>query len=78
MLVNGGFPDLERYSDLQVMQSGAGYYVGTSYRDPKMPFDEPGSRDSGYFENRKDAELFLQAIEMLPWEDASTLLRQHP
>ena len=51
------------YSELQVMSSAAGYYVGTSYIDPEFGFEEPGSRDSGYFKKREDAEKFLSAMK---------------
>lgn len=47
-----------KYSDLQVLRSAAGYYVGTTYDE-----HEPGSRDSDYFPDRISAELHLRAIE---------------
>ena len=47
------------YTDLQVLQSGAGFYIGTMYNNPDG-FQEPGSRDSGYFATREEAEKELQ------------------
>lgn len=50
-------PDADRYSDLKVMRSQAGFYVGTSYED-----GSPGSRDSGYHPSREAAERTLSLI----------------
>lgn len=47
------------YSDLQVLLSPAGYYIGTMYNNyddnGKFLFEEPGSRDSDYFETKEEA-----------------------
>ena len=57
-------PDPEGYySDLQVMRSGGGWYVGTMFRHNDGSFFEPGSRDSHYFENEEEATSFLRKIE---------------
>ena len=53
--------DSERYSDLQVLQSAAGFYVGTVYENPHG-YSEPGSRDSDYFATREQAEAYLTTI----------------
>ena len=53
----------EDYSKLQVLQSGGGWYVGTIYTDPETGFQEPGSRDTGYFANEKIATDVLTALE---------------
>jgi hypothetical protein len=50
------------YSDLQVLSSAAGYYVGTIYTDPEDGFREPGSRDSDYFRTYEQAEKYLKLI----------------
>ena len=55
-------PDKGNYSEMKVMKSGAGYYVGTVYHNPEG-FDEPGSRDSDYFRTKAQAEAYLKAIE---------------
>lgn len=59
--------DKEAYSDLQVLRSGAGYYIGTIHRNTEFgednAFNEPGSRDTGYFATRKEAEDELKNIE---------------
>jgi hypothetical protein len=48
-----------KYSDLKVMRSEAGYYVGTEYVNDDG-FVEPGSRESGYFKTREEAEKELE------------------
>jgi hypothetical protein len=52
------------YSDLCVMKSAAGWYVGTIHSDPKG-FQEPGSRDTDYFATEKDAKFVLELLERL-------------
>ena len=49
--------DADRYSDLRVLSSNAGHYVGSTYGD-----GEPGTRDSGYYPNREAAERALSQI----------------
>ena len=48
-------------SDLQVMQSAAGFYIGRSYWDTEFGFEGPYSRESGYYANKADAEADLAA-----------------
>lgn len=55
------------YSELQVLQSAAGYYIGTLHNDPEG-FQEPGSRDSGYYATR---ELAQQALDEQSWDQRS-------
>lgn len=53
--------DKERYSDLQVLLSGAGYYIGTLYNEPEG-YEVPGTRDSvEYFASAMLAENALRA-----------------
>lgn len=54
--------DIEKrkYSDLQVLQSAAGWYIGTLYNSGGFP--EPGSRDSDYFSTKAEAEHHLAFI----------------
>jgi len=47
------------YSDLTVMHSGAGYYIGRSYRDEELGYDEPGSRESDYYSSKSEAQKDL-------------------
>lgn len=54
----------ERYTDLQVCQSGAGFYIGAMYKTPEG-FTEPGSRDSQYFPTREEAQ---KALDSGIWE----------
>lgn len=51
------------YSEMQVLKSPAGWYVGTIYTSPTDGFQEPGSRDSGYFNTYEEAQAFLEAME---------------
>lgn len=71
-----GVEDPENYSDMKVMKSGAGYYIGTTYSNPDG-FEEPGSRDSVYFGNYGEAENLLNFVENNPTM-ASLFLRMYP
>lgn len=65
MIQEGSFiktEDKGNYSELQVLRSPAGWYIGTMYHDPEG-FQEPGSRDSGYFATKKEAEDEFRSIE---------------
>jgi hypothetical protein len=63
-------PEAEKpqYSDLKVMRSAAGYYIGTSFRD-EAGDETPGSRDSGYLPTEADAQSFLQLVNSLAETD---------
>lgn len=54
--------DKTGYSELQVLQSGAGYYIGTIYTNPSDGCQEPGSRDSDYFATEEQAKKYLAGI----------------
>lgn len=46
-------------SELMVMRSNAGYYIGRACldkRDDEYPFEEPYSRESGYFKSEEAAQ----------------------
>lgn len=81
MLVSRGL-DSPAYSPLKVMKSAAGYYVGTTHTDPTYRFEEPGSRDSGYFGSREDAQAWLDglvaSISEERYEDIPDDLRMEP
>ncbi len=67
------------YSDLQVLRSPAGWYLGTIWTDPDdQTYREPGSRDSGYYAKKEDAEHALKDLEGLGEDIATSLLRDHP
>lgn len=68
-------PDKDSYSELQVLRSAAGFYVGTLHTD-EDGFVEPGSRDSGYFGTRQEAERYLQMV--LGVTNPSEYLRMEP
>lgn len=64
------FDNLQKgYSKLMVLSSVAGYYVGTIYTD-EDGFQEPGSRESGYFKTREDAENYLEYLHSLGEENS--------
>ena len=70
------------YTDLQVLRSAAGFYIGTMYveRDAsgQIVWQEPGSRDSDYFGTRKAAEKSLSLLTALGDDTAAMVLRDHP
>ncbi len=70
-----------RYSELMVLQSSAGFYIGTLYRhydaNGNPTWTEPGSRDSAYFGTEATARTALEQLQGLP-ELEPALLRQHP
>lgn len=55
--------DYTGYSDLQVLRSAAGFYIGTIYTDPETKFQEPGSKDSDYFTHKEQAMQALHKLE---------------
>jgi len=56
--------DKRRYSDLKVLKSAAGWYIGTLYSDGNG-FIEPGSRDSEYFASEESANEMLSLWESI-------------
>ena len=57
------------YSKLKIMKSAAGYYyLGREYTG-EDGFVEPGSRESGYFKTREEAEKMLGMLEYLEAEE---------
>jgi hypothetical protein len=52
-------------SNLMVMQSAAGYYIGREYWDTEFQFPGPYSRESGYYRTREEAQSALQSGD---WE----------
>lgn len=74
-------PDKDHYSEIQVMRSGAGFYLGTLWKpcgkceeckkhDYPDWWTEPGSRESEYFRTQADAEKALAAFKAGHPEDA--------
>jgi len=81
MVENAAYiPDKSGYTDLQVCQSAAGYYVGTMYRniddDGNLQFEEPGSRDSGYYATEEEAQKYLDMVTAQ--DKPEQFLRTHP
>lgn len=75
MVMNSNFiNDKERYSDLMVLSSGAGYYIGTMYYTPDG-YIEPGTRDSDYYRTYSAASKLLSILETLNDEERADILR---
>lgn len=74
--------DKANYTDMQVLQSPAGYYIGTMYEEKdnagSVVGGDFGSRDSEYFATREAAEQQLKILENLPVELAKQFLRENP
>lgn len=51
------------YSDKKVLQSGAGYYIGTTCWDTELNFEDSGSRESDYFKTREEAQKALDTMD---------------
>lgn len=68
-------PDKDRYTELRVLKSAAGWYVGTLHIDPEYGA-EPGSRDSGYFRTEIEAARFLEHVTKAP--NPQEYLRMEP
>ena len=51
-------------SNLKVMRSGAGYYLGRTCIDKEHGFEEPYSRETGYMK-KEDAEKLWQAVDTM-------------
>ena len=51
------------YSDLKVIQSPAGWYIGTIFTDPHTKCLELGSRDTFYFCTKSQAEKAYGLLE---------------
>ena len=50
-------------SDLKVMKSAAGFYIGRSCIDEEMPgFDQPYSRESGYYGSYESAAADIKTF----------------
>ncbi len=66
--------DKKNYSDMGIMKSAAGYYIGTIYNNPDG-FQEPGSRDSHYFATYQEA---ANELELLKKGKSELVLRTQP
>jgi hypothetical protein len=78
MLMNTTFiTDKNNYTDLQVLRSNAGYYIGTMYIT-EGDFEEPGTRDSSYFSSKQAADKFLAELEAMDDYGRASVLRSHP
>jgi len=62
-------PNEHLYTDLMVLRSAAGFYIGTAYNNPDG-YQEPGTRDSGYYATEEQALADLNS--------ESWLQRMHP
>lgn len=63
MIENASYiKDKHNYTELQVCKSGAGWYIGTMHTDEEFDFQEPGSRDSGYYPTPELAQADLDKV----------------
>ena len=66
-VVEMGLADSPNYSDLKVMNSEAGFYLGASYiirsNSGKIIDEQPGSRCTGYFATVEQAQACLEDME---------------
>ena len=69
-------PNKDSYTELRVLKSPAGYYVGTMYWDAEYEMWDRGSRDSDYFSTEADAARYLQMVESVA--NPQEYLRQYP
>jgi hypothetical protein len=74
--------DKSGYTELMVLSSAAGYYVGTMFNEVdatgRLVFQEPGSRDSGYYRTEQEAARFLASLQIVGDDCAAAMLRKHP
>lgn len=74
--------DKGSYTELQVLHSAAGYYVGTLFEekdaDGNVTWQEPGSRDSGYFKKESQAQAFLATLQSTSEDIVAIVTRNHP
>ena len=49
----------QSYSNVRVLKSVAGYYIGTVAWVEEFNCEEPGSRESDYYATREEAEVAL-------------------
>lgn len=56
--------EIARFTELQVMNSAAGYYIGTAYNAIEG-YQEPGSRDSDYYATKEEADWAFRYLENL-------------
>lgn len=52
-------------SDHQVLQSNAGYYVGTLYFDKEIGGWLPNSRVSDYYKSKMEAKSYLHYLQQI-------------
>lgn len=65
-----------KYSELKVMHSPTGYYIGTTYQGEHGI--EPGSRDSGYLSKKELADTILKELESGVITYSHPLMRPFP
>jgi len=62
LLLNQSPEETARYSDIQVLKSNAGWYLGTVYSAVEG-WKEPGSRDTDYYATEERAKESLAILE---------------
>ena len=55
------------FTELQVLHSNGGWYVGTLYQEKdkngNVLWTEPGTRDTDYFNSQEDAARYLRIMQ---------------
>ena len=69
-------PEKDRYTEVRILKSAAGWYLGTLYFEHEFDAWVPGSRDSEYFRTEADAERFLEHVKKAP--NPNEYLRMEP
>jgi hypothetical protein len=75
--------DKSGYTELMVLSSAAGYYVGTMFNEVdvtgRLVFHEQVmTRDSGYYRTEQEAVRFLASLQIVGDDCADAMLRKHP
>jgi len=59
-------PVITYYSPLQILETHAGFYLGTIFTPPTKPsYPEPGSRDTTYFQTLEHAQIAFHQLTLL-------------
>ena len=54
-----------KISELKILKSNAGFYIGRTYTDEELDVELPYSRESSYFLHKEIAQLFLNSLKLM-------------